>query len=235
MSIGSWARRMPGATSVTSAVARSCSWRRGRSVIQRQYRPDVRSCRARRGPCDTRPDRPHLRRCGRWRGASTSPGGRSAGCCCGRPAACRPAVRTRRGARSPSSSRPATRPPPSPTSSAPLRGPAAPGRRARRRRRPLDRRHRRRRRPSRRHGSSPRPTCPPAGSASRTPAATGAAATTAPTLVFLDADVRPGPSLLDGLAAAVAADAGRRRRRCSRGTTPSARASGLPRSPTSSR
>lgn len=35
---------------------------------------------------------------------------------------------------------------------------------------------------------------------------TGAAATTAPTLVFLDADVRPGPGLLDGLAAAVTAD-----------------------------
>ena len=34
--------------------------------------------------------------------------------------------------------------------------------------------------------------------------ATGAAATTAVTLVFLDADVRPGPGLLDGLAAAVA-------------------------------
>ena len=32
--------------------------------------------------------------------------------------------------------------------------------------------------------------------------ATGAAATTAGTLVFLDADVRPGPGLLDGLAAA---------------------------------
>jgi 4,4'-diaponeurosporenoate glycosyltransferase len=34
---------------------------------------------------------------------------------------------------------------------------------------------------------------------------TGANSTTAATLVFLDADVRPGPSLLDGLAAAVAA------------------------------
>jgi 4,4'-diaponeurosporenoate glycosyltransferase len=34
--------------------------------------------------------------------------------------------------------------------------------------------------------------------------ATGAAATTAPTLVFLDADVRPGPALLDGLAGALA-------------------------------
>jgi 4,4'-diaponeurosporenoate glycosyltransferase len=35
--------------------------------------------------------------------------------------------------------------------------------------------------------------------------AIGAAATTAGTLVFLDADVRPGPGLLDGLATAVAA------------------------------
>ena len=35
--------------------------------------------------------------------------------------------------------------------------------------------------------------------------AVGAAATTAGTLVFLDADVRPGPGLLDGLAAAVVA------------------------------
>ena len=34
--------------------------------------------------------------------------------------------------------------------------------------------------------------------------AIGAAATTAATLVFVDADVRPGPALLDGLAAAVA-------------------------------
>ena len=33
----------------------------------------------------------------------------------------------------------------------------------------------------------------------------GVEATTAPTLVFLDADVRPGPMLLDGLAAAIAA------------------------------
>ena len=33
----------------------------------------------------------------------------------------------------------------------------------------------------------------------------GVEATTAPTLVFLDADVRPGPKLLDGLAAAIAA------------------------------
>ncbi len=35
--------------------------------------------------------------------------------------------------------------------------------------------------------------------------AVGAAATTAATLVFLDADVRPGPGLLDGIAAAVGA------------------------------
>ena len=34
----------------------------------------------------------------------------------------------------------------------------------------------------------------------------GADATTAPLLVFLDADVRPGPDLLDGLAAAIAHD-----------------------------
>ncbi len=33
----------------------------------------------------------------------------------------------------------------------------------------------------------------------------GVAATAAPTLVFLDADVRPGPAMLDGLAAAIAA------------------------------
>ena len=35
----------------------------------------------------------------------------------------------------------------------------------------------------------------------------GAGATTAPLLVFLDADVRPGPDLLDGLAASIEADA----------------------------
>ncbi len=37
---------------------------------------------------------------------------------------------------------------------------------------------------------------------------TGAAATVAPLLVFVDADVRPGPRLLDGVAAALAADPG---------------------------
>ena len=42
---------------------------------------------------------------------------------------------------------------------------------------------------------------------------TGVHSTTAQTLVFLDADVRPGPQLLDGLAAALAARAGRGRLR----------------------
>ncbi len=49
----------------------------------------------------------------------------------------------------------------------------------------------------------PAPPLPPGWVGKPHACATGAAATTAATLVFLDADVRPGPGLLDGLAAAL--------------------------------
>ena len=63
----------------------------------------------------------------------------------------------------------------------------------------------------------------------------GAAATSAPTLVFLDADVRPGDHLLDGLAAAVDADPARRHVGPAVARRRRAPASGPPRWPTSSR
>jgi 4,4'-diaponeurosporenoate glycosyltransferase len=50
------------------------------------------------------------------------------------------------------------------------------------------------------------PALPPGWVGKPHACATGAATTTAGTLVFLDADVRPGPRLLDGLAATLAAD-----------------------------
>lgn len=55
------------------------------------------------------------------------------------------------------------------------------------------------------HGARvvPAPELPPGWVGKPHACATGAVATTAPVLVFLDADVRPGPHLLDGVAGAV--------------------------------
>ena len=138
MSIGSWQRSTPGATSVTSGTASSCSWRRGRSAIVRS----VRRAPARAATRDTI----------RAGGVGVVRGGvdRSGGCCCGRPAGCRqhgsdrPAARRRR----PGARRGRRAAPPARSAARP----APPRRRARRRRRPLVRRHGRRRRRPRRDG-----------------------------------------------------------------------------------
>ena len=139
----------------------------------------------------------------RWPGPCTPLDGRSAGCCCGRTAGCRHPERPSAARRHRSGTRRGGR------AAAPARTPgpaAASRRRAGRRRRPLVRRHRSRRRRPRRHGR--RRAAAAAGWVGKPHACwTGAGATTAQVLVFLDADVRPGPHLLDGLAAVACDDA----------------------------
>ena len=157
MSIGSWVRRTPGATSVTSAVARSCSWRRGRSLIQRQYRPGVRSCRGRRGRV-THGRRQQRRDCGRVVGPVHRRVDRRLAAAVVDPRACRPGRRDRGADRRRRAGARRGRRAPAPPAAA--RRPAAPGRRARRRRRPLDRRHGRRRRVRSAPASSPAPDLP---------------------------------------------------------------------------
>ena len=137
----------------------------------------------------------------RWAGPSTPSAGRSGGCCCGRTGDC---LRCPAGAgRSPLSSRPGTRPQPCRTC---FRRWSASCSRATSSSSWTTTREMRTSSVARACGARVLPAPPlPAGWVGKPHAcATGAAATSAPTLVFVDADVRPGPRLLDGLAAAVA-------------------------------
>ena len=192
MSIDSWQRRTPGATSVTSVggVAPAPGGGGGRpSSTQRTAcgRAEATRGRIRRGGV----------------GRCTPPGGRSAGCCCGRPDRC--PRRPRAPAVSPSSCRRATRPRRSRTCS--RRCSRSCGRATSSSSSTTTRPTRRRPSPPA-HGATvvAAPDLPPGWVGKPHACWIGAAATTAPVLVFLDADVRPGPHLLDGLAAAVAAE-----------------------------
>ena len=184
MSIGSCDRSTPAATSVTSAVAGSCSCGAG-----------------------DRPSRDRTVRDGGGDGLGAAchrvgPGGS----CCGAPVRCR---RPRPDRPWPSSCRPGTRPRPSRPCwrrSSPSCDPATSSSSStttRTTRRP----------PSPRPAAQPwwpRRPCPAGWIGKPHACWAGAAATTAPLVVFVDADVRPGRELLDGLAAALAA--GRRGR-----------------------
>ena len=190
MSIGSWQRSTPGATSVTSAAAAPAPGGGG-------GRPSSASVRVRR------PARRPVAGSARWPGRCTRPGGRSAGCCCGRTVGCRRHGATAR--RSPSSCPPATRPTRCRTSSLPCSPQLRPGDE-------LvvvdDHSADATAAVAAAHGATvvAAPALPPGWVGKPHACWIGAGATTAPVLVFVDADVRPGPDLLDGLAAAVAAD-----------------------------
>ena len=175
-------RSTPGATSVTSVAAAPAPGVGTSVTTDCNFTPAA----------GERLGAPWRRTVSRVPRACSPSGGRSAGCCCGDLPAAAPARVAGASSRSSSRSDEADelphppRPPPSPSS---------PGRRVRRRRRPPA--EPRPRSPGAGRGVVAAPDCPRVGRQTARLLG-GAAATTAPMLVFVDADVRPGPTSSTG-------------------------------------